>query len=184
MARRGRTRTDWVKAGQRLLIEGGIDAVKLQGLTCMLNVSTGSFYHHFKNLDEYLAALAEFYGSEQAQLPFDEARERVGDDPPVLLREATNIFGIGAMRQLNIAMRAWAQSDERAHAAVRRYDEALMKNLDDIFAALGFDEVAAKSRTLLMMGLASLDLDPDLVHPSFADRWAYIRDNLILPDHA
>ncbi len=181
MARKGKTQTDWVRAGQALLIDGGIDAVKLNGLTCLLKVSTGSFYHHFKSLDDYLSALAEFYGSEQAQLPFDEARKRVGEDPELLLREATSIFGVGSMRQLNIAMRAWAQRDERAHAAIRRYDEVLMKNLDDIFAALGFDEIAAKSRTLIMMGLASVDFDPNLMQPSFRDRWAYIRDNLILP---
>ncbi len=182
MARTGKTQLDWVRAGQALLREGGIDAVKLQRLTCLLEVSTGSFYHHFKNLDEYLAALAEFYGTAQAQLPFDEARERVGEDPALILREATTIFGVGAMRQLNIAMRAWGQQDERAFAAVRRYDEVLMRNLDAIFRNLGFDEMGAKSRTLVMMGLASLDFDPKLMDPGYAERWGYIRDHFILQD--
>ena len=104
----------------------------------------------------------------------------MGEDPAQLLREATTLFGVGSMRQLNIAMRAWAQRDERAYAAVRRYDEVLIKNLDATFQALGFDELAAKSRTLVMMGLASLDLDPKLMQPSFADRWVYIRDSFIL----
>ena len=182
MGRTGKTASDWVQAGQALLIEGGIDAVKLHCLTARLGVSTGSFYHHFRNFDEYLAALADFYGSKQAQLHFDEARGRVGDDPESLLREATSIFGAGSMRQLNIAMRAWAQRDERAWAAIRRYDEVLIRNLDEIFLALGFDEISAKSRTLIMMGLASVDLDPKLMNPSFRERWVYIRDNLILPD--
>ncbi len=181
MARKGKTQTDWVKAGQALLIRGGIEAVKLQALTSLLEVSTGSFYHHFKNLDEYLSALAKFYGSNQAQLPFDEARERVGDDPARVLRAATAIFGVGSMRQLNIAMRAWAHRDKRAHAAIRRYDEVLTNNLDKIFIALGYDEIAAKSRTLVMMGLASVDIDPKRMVPSFQERWGYIRDNLILP---
>ena len=136
MGRKGKTRLDWVKAGQALLIGSGIDAVKLHCLTERLNVSTGSFYHHFKNFDEYLSSLAEFYGSEQAQLPFDEARCRVGDDPELQLREATTIFGEGSGRHLNIAMRSWAQSDQRAAAAVHRYDEVLINNLDKIFLAL------------------------------------------------
>ena len=181
MGRTGKTKTNWLQAGRLLLIEGGIEAVKLHCLTQRLEVSTGSFYHHFTNFDEYLASLAEFYGSEQAQLPFDEARARVGDDPADLLREATNIFGQGSGRQLNIAMRSWAQRDQRAFAAIHRYDEVLMRNLDEIFTELGFDEIAAKSRTLIMMGLASVDLDPSLMEPSYGDRWAYIRDTLILP---
>ncbi len=180
MARTGKTRLDWVQAGQKLLVEGGIDAVKLHCLTRQMGISTGSFYHHFENFDEYLSALADFFGSEQAQLPFDEARKVVGDDPAELLREATNIFGRGAMRQLNIAMRAWGYRDERARAAVKRYDKALMQNLDEIFLALGFDEVAAKSRTLIMLGLASVEVDRNM-QPSFRDRWFHIRD-LVLPD--
>ncbi len=178
MPRTGKTRGDWVNAGHRLLIEGGIEAVRLHRLTEMLSVSTGSFYHHFKNLDEYHTALAEFYGTEQAQLIFAAAREVAGEDPEVLLREATGIFGRGSMRLQNIAMRAWAHRDKRARAAVRRYDKVLSENLDQIFMSLGFDELAAKSRTLIMLGLASVDVAPDL-NPSFEERWFQIRDLLL-----
>ena len=181
MGRRGTSQRDWVEAGEALLIEGGIDAVKLSALTCRLGVSTGSFYHHFGSFDAYLTALAEFYGAEQARVPIEEARARVGDDPAALLREATHIFGDRSMRQLNVAMRAWARGDERARDAVRRYDETLMAELDQVFRDLGFDELAAKSRTLLMMGLATLDIDQRDAEPSFRDRWIYIRDALILP---
>ena len=181
MGRRGTSQRDWVEAGEALLIEGGIDAVKLSALTCRLGVSTGSFYHHFGSFDAYLTALAEFYGAEQARVPIEEARARVGDDPAALLREATHIFGDRSMRQLNVAMRAWAQRDERALAAIRRYDEILMGELDDVFLALGYDEVAAKARTLLMMGLATLDIERDRLEPSYRERWLYIRDALMLP---
>ena len=181
MGRRGTSQRDWVQAGQALLIEGGIEAVKLQALTAQLQVSTGSFYHHFASFDDYLAALAEFYGAEQARLPIDEARARVGDDPAALLREATHIFGDRSMRQLNVAMRGWAQSDDRALEAIHRYDETLMGELDQVFRDLGFDELAAKSRTLVMMGLATLDIDQRGAEPTFRDRWIYIRDHLILP---
>jgi len=181
MGRKGKTTLDWIQAGQSLLVAGGIKAVKLHCLTGKLGVSTGSFYHHFKNFDDYLRKLADFYGSEQAQLPFDEARGRIGNDPALLLREATTIFGVDSGRQLNIAMRYWAQADQYAAAAVRRYDAVLMQNLDQIFLQLGFNEIEAKSRTLIMMGLATVDLNLALTQPNFGDRWVYVRDNLILP---
>ena len=117
-------------------------------------------------------------------MPFDQARERVRDDPAAVLREATNIFGVGSMRQLNIAMRAWAHWDARAQDAIRRYDEVLMQNLDRIFMALGYDKIAAKSRTLLMMGLATVDIDAAQLQPSYQERWSYIRDHLILPQQS
>ena len=176
MARTGKTRTDWVEAGQSLLIDGGIEAVKLQRLTERLEVTTGSFYHHFRNLDEFLCALADYYGSKQAQLMFDRARAKVGDDPEDVLRESTRIFGRGSMRLLNIAMRAWAHGDKRAAAAVRRFDKVLMDNLDRIFLELGFGELEAKARTLIMMGLSSVDFDPKVMQPSYQERWVVIRD--------
>ncbi|MFK7914108.1 MAG: TetR/AcrR family transcriptional regulator, partial [Pseudomonadales bacterium] len=89
MGRTGKTRQDWVHGGQRLLIKGGINAVKLRALTQQLGVSSGSFYHHFKNFDVYLTALADYYGTEQAQQLFLEARDDSGDDPARLLRNAT-----------------------------------------------------------------------------------------------
>jgi AcrR family transcriptional regulator len=184
MGRRGTSRRDWLQAGQALLVGGGIDAVKLQALTCRLGVSTGSFYHHFGSFDAYLTALAEVYGAEQARLPIDEARARVGDDPVALLREATLIFSDRSMRQLNVAMRAWAHSDARALAAIRRYDEMLMAELDAVFTALGYDELAAKARTLVMMALATVDVDRRLMNPSYRERWQYIRDELMLPPEA
>ncbi len=175
MARTGLTRLDWVAAGQALLIDGGIDAVKLQRMTERLDVTTGSFYHHFRNLDEFLCALADYYGSKQAQRLIDQARDAVGTDPDAVLRESTTLFGRGSMRQLNIAMRAWAHRDQRAAAAVRRFDRVLMGILDQLFLDMGFDEMAAKSRTLIMMGLASLDFEPEVMQPTYQERWAHIR---------
>ena len=65
MPRIGKTQVDWIRAvGQRFLIDGGIDAVRLPRLTQDLNVSTRSFYHYSDNLDAFHEALAAFYGSE------------------------------------------------------------------------------------------------------------------------
>ncbi len=181
MGRTGTSKLDWVHAGQQLLIEGGITAVKLHDLTARLELSSGSFYHHFKNFDDYLTALADYYGTEEAQQLFTDAQRHVGNDPELLLREATTLFGSRAGRQLNIAMRFWANNDNRASAAIRRYDEVLTANLMGIFVQLGFDEMEAKSRTLIMLSIASLDIDPTLLNMELKDLWRFIRDNMLLP---
>lgn len=181
MGRTGKSKLDWVRAGQHLLIQGGITAVKLHDLTALLELSSGSFYHHFKNFDDYLTALADYYGTEQAQQLFSDAQRHVGNDPELLLREATALFGTRAGRQLNIAMRFWANNDHRASAAIRRYDAVLTANLMAIFVQLGFEEIEAKSRTLIMLSIASLDFDPTLLDMELKDLWGFIRDNMVLP---
>ncbi|MEM9623655.1 MAG: TetR/AcrR family transcriptional regulator [Pseudomonadota bacterium] len=180
MGRTGKSQLDWINAGQALLIEGGINAVKLHRLTAAMGVSTGSFYHHFRNFDAYLDELADYYGVEQVRRLFEQARALAGDEPEARLLKATAIFGRSSMRVLNIAMRSWAHDNPRARSAVERYDAALAQNLDDIFLSMGFDELEAKSRTLIMLGLASVHFDPDM-QPTMRERWHCIR-SLIIPE--
>ena len=85
------------------------------------------------------------------------------------------------MRQLNIAMRFWASQDARASAAIQRYDKVLTTNLMGIFRQLGFDEMQAKTRTLIMLSIASLDFDPTLMDIELKDLWVFMRDNMLLP---
>lgn len=55
----------WLAAGQELLRRGGIAAVRLQALCSELALTTGSFYHHFAGMADYLDQLASYYGSDQ-----------------------------------------------------------------------------------------------------------------------
>ena len=41
---------------------------------------------------------------------------------------------------------------------------------------LGFDELAAKSRTLIMIALSSAEFDSEMTQPSIQERWALIRE--------
>ncbi|MGH1505345.1 MAG: TetR/AcrR family transcriptional regulator, partial [Acidimicrobiales bacterium] len=56
----------WLLAGQDLLREGGLPAVKQAELVARTGLTTGSFYHHFGSMAAYLEALAGFYGEDRA----------------------------------------------------------------------------------------------------------------------
>jgi len=57
-------RDDWIAAGQVVLCEVGIAGLRLSVLTRRLHVSTGSFYHHFAHMEDYLAALASHFSQD------------------------------------------------------------------------------------------------------------------------
>ena len=64
------TPRDWLEAGQSLLRRGGLRALKLRRLATELNVSTGSFYHHFTDFDAYQGRLGGlFRGRASCQHP-------------------------------------------------------------------------------------------------------------------
>ena len=47
----------WLDAARKILIEEGVDHVKIDRLATSLRVTRGGFYHHFHNRDELLDKL-------------------------------------------------------------------------------------------------------------------------------
>lgn len=140
------TRDDWVAAGQVLLRDGGVPAVKLTALTGALGVTSGSFYHHFTDVPDYLGALADAY----ATADLDAAFAAVADAPPI--ERLRTLFAITAdqdIPRLDRAMRIWAATNPRAEAAVARLDHRYLEFLTRIFGELGFDDADARTRALL-----------------------------------
>jgi AcrR family transcriptional regulator len=140
----------WLLAGQELLRRGGISTVKLQALTAELGLTTGSFYHHFSGMADYLDDLARYYGSEQVRQHIDRIAD---DDPRVRLRRLAAVSRDERMGPLDAAMRAWAAGNELAAEAVHQADELLLRYLEQAFRDLGFDRRDAQLRALLLFSV-------------------------------
>ena len=54
------TSTDWLNAGQSLFIKDGRKSLAISALCKKLDVTKGSFYHHFKSMDGYRVELEKF----------------------------------------------------------------------------------------------------------------------------
>jgi AcrR family transcriptional regulator len=143
----------WLEAGQELLRRGGIVAVKLQALTYELGLTTGSFYHHFSGMKDYLDQLARFYGADQVRQNLV-----IVDDPDP--RERLRHLGVMAREErmvpLDTAMRDWAGSNPIAAASVRAADEQLMRFIAKAFRDLGYArrEAQVRAQLLLSVGVA------------------------------
>jgi AcrR family transcriptional regulator len=140
-------RLDWIQAGQRLLISGGLSSVKLATLTGHLGVTSGSFYHHFTGFRDYLDALADDYGGENIER-LDDALGSLAD-PADRLRQMQLLREQWDIARLDSAMRVWATSDDRARAAVARLDDKLIEMIRGAFTELGFSYEQARIRALL-----------------------------------
>ena len=58
-------RRDWLEAGMAILEELGAEALTIETLTNRLSVTKGSFYHHFKNYQDFKEHLLAFYEEER-----------------------------------------------------------------------------------------------------------------------
>lgn len=151
------TQRAWLEAGQTLLRQGGLKALKLRPLADELGVSTGSFYHHFADFDAYQGRLATHFAEAQVTELID-AIGRAEADPVGRIRLLAQIVRRRGLSRLAIAMRAWAESDVRARAAVERHDDLMLGFLTDCLHAAGFSrhDAAVRGYALMTLGLSKV----------------------------
>lgn len=142
----------WLRAGQQLLRRGGVAAVKIKALQEETGLTTGSFYHHFAGMKEYLDELADFWGLDTP----GHIAEAQHPDPRTRLIEFQAIAPRDDLQRLDRAMRDWAGSDQRAADAVKRVDEALLTFCAEVFTDMGYDDVEARicAQAVIATGVA------------------------------
>lgn len=137
-------RQDWLAIGIQTLIEKGIEAVRVDPLAKLLNVTRGSFYWHFKNRDDLLEEILLEWETRNTQSIIEQI-EGLNSSPIAKLLSLLEI----AARDDNLlekAVRVWSFNDTRAAAAIARVDEQRLDYLQNLFLQLGFSEIDSKVR--------------------------------------
>jgi AcrR family transcriptional regulator len=129
-------RQDWVQAALETLMEKGIEAVKVDVLAKSLKITRGSFYWHFKNLDDLLTAIIQEWQAVNTEDVIQQI-EVVDDTPSQRLLYLLEIAAEDDDR-LEKAMRIWAIHDTRAVASIERVDEQRLEYLENLFSQIGF----------------------------------------------
>ncbi|MBV8410541.1 MAG: TetR/AcrR family transcriptional regulator [Alphaproteobacteria bacterium] len=149
------SRDDWIAAGQAVLCDVGIAGLRLSTLTRRLRVSTGSFYHHFIDMEDFLGALARHFSEADVQSILVRATTGAGG-PLSRIRRLAAISLDSPIFRLDRAMRVWATSDARAAASLKASERLVLAFLTDAFAELGFarDDAALRAHLLLSANVA------------------------------
>jgi AcrR family transcriptional regulator len=162
------TREAWIEAAFAVLVERGVDGVRVQPLARSLKVTRGSFYWHFSDLNDLLRALLDRW-FEHATSAVIAAVEAGGGEASVRLLRLLEACASDDGR-IELAMRAWARSDELARNALRRVDTARVAYLEDLVSQMGHSSSTAKALASITY-LAWLGLYSSY---TFADREARI----------
>jgi AcrR family transcriptional regulator len=142
--------SDWIRAGLSLLGRAGIEAVRVEPLAERLGVTKGSFYWHFKDRDALHAAMLETWRVDTTR----NAIERVETESVSKADRLTRLIGLAAnnawIARLEIAIRAWAKTDERAARAVAQIDRQRMDYIASLLRDLGIEPRTARLRARLL----------------------------------
>jgi AcrR family transcriptional regulator len=115
-----------------------------------LEVTKGSFYHHFGGMPGFIAQLLAFWESEHSERLI--AISKAQPDPA--LRMTTLIdLAVGLPHAPEAAIRAWGRSNLEVAEATSRVDKRRERHVTDAVVALGVDRPRARLLTRISMGL-------------------------------
>jgi len=154
-ARTPLTPESWVEAATTVLVDQGIDHVRVDVLAGQLGVTRGSFYWHFRDREDLLRRVLQAW-SERATEQLTRRLATAHADPRKQLRDVISLpfRGRAAAKaaRIELAIRAWARRDDLARLAVDAADAARIGYHREIFSALGFAGDEAGQRAFLLYG--------------------------------
>lgn len=143
----------WIAAATEVLVDQGIDHVRVDVLATQLNVTRGSFYWHFRDREDLLRRVLMAW-AELSTAQLTRRLETAHDDPRRQLRDVISLpfRGRAAVRaaRIELAIRAWARRDAMAREAVDAADAARLAYHQQIFVALGFAAEEAGMRAFVL----------------------------------
>jgi len=155
------SREVWLRAALDALVEGGVEAVKIQPLATRLNLSRTSFYWFFKDRDALLDALLETWDAKNTGA-FVEA---CGSYAETIAEAVLNLIGVFHDEalfesQMDFVVRGWAHQSDAVMARVNKADERRLAAIREMFERFGFDaddaDVRARTVYLVQIGYISM----------------------------
>jgi AcrR family transcriptional regulator len=149
---------DWVQAGFAILADTGPNSLRIDRLCSRLNVTKGSFYWHFTDLQSYRDAVADAWGNlqDERRRPFENPPNT---DPRERLAMMMRTFVDPQHWALERAMRVWALTDKAVLASVQRSDGRILGAVRQAFLDYGFEpeDAGLRSAVLFATGLGFLN---------------------------
>ena len=134
------TRKDWIDAAREMLIESGIERVKVEPLAAHLGVSRGSFYWHFRDRQELLDQLVAGW-LETALVPM---RAVVAERDLSAVERFEKFMRVWVQGEpycpiYDLAIRRWALVSKDVAKIVKKTDNDRIDLLTGIFRDMGHD---------------------------------------------
>ncbi|PXX94766.1 TetR/AcrR family transcriptional regulator [Halomonas sp. LBP4] len=141
------SRDAWLDAAFELLLESGVDSVRILPLAKRLNLSRTSFYWFFKDREALLDALIERWREKNTQGLVRQTEAYA----ETIVEAILNVFDCwldpGLFdSQLEFAMRSWALQSEGVAREIDTADEARIEALTRMFERYGYEPLAANVR--------------------------------------
>ena len=149
------SKAQWLAKALEVLESDGIEAVKITDLAKALGISRSGFYWHFKNRQDLLEQMLDYWLHEYTGV--------VSNDPQIqkLTADKRLLAVMKMIRKRNLtkfdlAINAWAKVDPHANLIVRKAINNRLEFVRAIFSELGFDGDFVEAIAFAIMGEAAI----------------------------
>lgn len=144
-------RKSWLRAAMEVLAREGQAKLRVDAIAASLGVTKGSFYHHFKNREDFVACLLDFWAESFTTVVI----ERIGkQDVPARKRllDLAQLIEQEGLDRYDIAFRSWAAQDPKVAEIVKRVDLARYAYVHSLFKEMGYegDDLEMRARTFVV----------------------------------
>jgi AcrR family transcriptional regulator len=144
------TAEDYFREAFDVLAKNGSEALTIAALCDRLEITKGSFYHHFGGMPGFITQLLEFWECEHSERLI--ALSKAQPDPALRVTMLTDI-AVGLPHGPEAAIRAWGHSNPEVAAVTARVDKRRERHVVDAIAALGIDRPRARLLARLALDL-------------------------------
>jgi len=132
----------WLSAGLQVLAEEGPEGLRIMPIAQQLGVTKGSFYWHYRNLEDYQSALLEEWEQRHTRQVIHHVEDKGGEAADKLRNLVSISFSADA--RLAQAIRRWAITNPQAREAQARVDHDRLAYLVSLLRPLGWPQAKAE----------------------------------------
>lgn len=147
-------RERWLQAALDVLAQEGGARLRIEAVAASLNVTKGSFYHHFRGRKDFVAKISEFWASRFTDVVIRKAGKFPGNGYDKL-SEVMRLVAEGELDKYDIAFRSWAAQDPYVAGVMRDVDLARYHFIRSLFVEMGFSDSDLEMRLRAWLVYAS-----------------------------
>jgi AcrR family transcriptional regulator len=150
------TRDEWLAKALDVIARKPHGKLRIHELVKDLGVTRGSFYWHFKDREDFVRSIAEYYDRWSTDQVI-AAVESGGGDAKQRLRSIMEFVFRNRLGRYEMALHAWAFQEPVVEEAIRRSEENRFVFVRSLFGDLGFSGNELETRVRAFLGYMNLD---------------------------
>jgi len=144
------SKAQWLDTALEVLETEGVENVRVEKLARQLGIAKSGFYWHFKDRQDLLKQLLDYWAHEFTAVVTQNPELNQGN-PKQRLEQTMRMIQEYGLTKLEVVVRAWAQSDPIAAKVLNNVYKMRMDFLREIFKDLGFRGDELEMRTQLFL---------------------------------